>query len=62
MMIHPDVHRDLMRQRHSDLLRQARAYELARHIGEARDQERRSFLARRHLARKPQTSTQAAAG
>jgi hypothetical protein len=59
-VIHPDSHRDYMRQRHSDLLRQARSYELAKRIGEARDQERRTFLARLHLAQKPQTRTQPA--
>jgi hypothetical protein len=41
-----DVHRDYVRARHSDLLRLARAGELAARIGEARREERRTFLAR----------------
>ena len=45
-MQRPDVHRDYVRERHSDLLRLARAGELAARIGEARREERRTFLAR----------------
>ncbi|MGH3092993.1 MAG: hypothetical protein ACRDOG_11815 [Gaiellaceae bacterium] len=50
-MQQPDVHRDYVRSRHSDLLRVARAGELATRIGEARREERRTFLARlRHTS------------
>jgi hypothetical protein len=45
-MQRPDAHRDYVRERHSDLLRRARAGELAARIGEARREERRTFLAR----------------
>lgn len=45
-MPHPDFHRDYVRARHSDLLRSARAGELAARIGEARREERRTFLMR----------------
>ena len=45
-MQRPDVHRDYVRERHADLLRLARAGELAARIGEARREERRTFLAR----------------
>jgi hypothetical protein len=45
-MLQPETHRDLVRERHSDLLRQARAGELAQRLGAARRDERRSFLAR----------------
>lgn len=48
-MLHPDTHLDIARARHSDLLREARAGELARQIGESRREERRSFLARLRL-------------
>jgi hypothetical protein len=50
-MLHPDTHRDLVRERHSELLRQARAGELAQRLGTARRDERRSFLARLLLTR-----------
>jgi hypothetical protein len=42
----PERHLDYTRERHSDLLRQARAGELAARIGQARENERRSFLSR----------------
>jgi hypothetical protein len=45
-MLHPEAHLDMVRQRHSDLLRQARAGELAMRLAETRREERRSFLAR----------------
>ncbi len=45
-MLHPETERDVARARHSDLLRQARAGDLTRQLGEARREERRSFLAR----------------
>jgi len=45
-MTRPDVHRDYVRQRHSDLLRQARAGELAARLGESRREDRRTFLER----------------
>jgi hypothetical protein len=47
-MLHPEAHLDMVRQRHSDLLRQARAGELAMRLAETRREERRSFLARLH--------------
>jgi hypothetical protein len=53
-MLQPETHRDVVRERHSDLLRQARAGELAARVGEARRDERRSFLAR--LRRPPEPS------
>jgi hypothetical protein len=45
-MLQPETHRDVVRERHSDLLRLARAGELAAELGTARAEERRSFLAR----------------
>jgi hypothetical protein len=45
MRTRPETHLDL-RERHSDLLREARAGELAARIGESRRSERRSFLER----------------
>ena len=60
-MLQPEVHRDVVRERHSDLLRQARAGELATRLGEARRDERRSFLARLRRPSDPcQASTPAA--
>jgi hypothetical protein len=50
-MQRPDIHLDYVRARHSDLLRQARAGELAARIGESRREERRTFLARLWRAR-----------
>lgn len=50
-MQRPDVHLDYVRARHSDLLRQARAGELAARIGESRREERRTVLARLWRAR-----------
>jgi hypothetical protein len=47
-MLQPDIHRDLVRARHSDLLRQARAGQLATKIAAARREERRSVLPRLH--------------
>ena len=47
-MLQPEVHLDVVRDRHSDLLRQARSGELAARLGESRRAERRSFLARLH--------------
>jgi hypothetical protein len=52
-MLHPDTHLDIVRQRHSDLLREARAGELARQLADARRDERRSFLSRLRLGAKP---------
>ena len=46
-MQHPDVHLDYSRTRHSDLLRRARAGELADRMAASRREERRFFLARR---------------
>jgi hypothetical protein len=51
-MLQPEVHRDLVRARHSDLLREARAGDLATRLAAARREERRSFLVR--LQSKPQ--------
>ena len=45
-MLHPEIHLDIVRQRHSDLLREARTGELALRLAAARRQERRSFLSR----------------
>jgi hypothetical protein len=41
-----DLHRDYVRERHADLLRQARSGELAARLGEARREERLTFLVR----------------
>lgn len=59
-MLNPETQLDLIRARHSDLLREARAGELARRLGESRRDERRTFLARLRLRphpRPPSTST-----
>jgi hypothetical protein len=56
-MLQPETHLDVMRQRHSDLLRQARAGELAERLGAARREERRSFLSRLRPAPKPRPAT-----
>lgn len=57
-MLQPEAHRDVVRERHSDLLRQARAGELAARLGGARQDERRSYLARLRQPQEPcQTST-----
>jgi hypothetical protein len=50
-MLNPESHRDVVRDRHSDLLRQARTGELAAKLGEARREERRRLVAR--LRRQP---------
>jgi hypothetical protein len=47
----PGLHQDYVRERHSDLLRQARMGELAARIEASREDERRSFLARLHRER-----------
>jgi len=52
-MLQPEVHLDVVRDRHSDLLRQARSGELAARLGESRRAERRSFLARLHSRPEP---------
>jgi hypothetical protein len=60
-MLQPEAHLDVVRQRHSDLLRQARAGELAARVGESRRAERRSFAARLRPRPEPcQTSTRTA--
>ena len=60
-MQHPETHLDYTRTRHSDLLRRARAGELANRLAESRSDERRFFLARRRNERTPcQPSTPAA--
>jgi hypothetical protein len=50
-VVHPQIHLDIVRQRHSDLLREARAGQLAERLGSVRREERRSFLSR--LRREP---------
>lgn len=52
-MQHPETHLDYTRTRHSDLLRRARAGELATRLAESRSDERRFFLARRRHQRTP---------
>jgi hypothetical protein len=59
-MQHPDVHLDYSRTRHSDLLRRARAGELADRMAASRREERRFFLARRRDKAPCQPSTPAA--
>ncbi len=49
-MLRPETHLDVVRERHSDLLRQARTGELAHRLGTARRDERRSFLSRMRSA------------
>jgi hypothetical protein len=59
MHMRPETHLDYLRERHSDLLRQARAGELAARIGESRRAERRSFLERLwHARTSPRPATQ----
>ncbi|MGH3011935.1 MAG: hypothetical protein ACRDMY_08865 [Gaiellaceae bacterium] len=50
-MLHPETQLDLVRQRHNDLEREARAGHLAKRLAAARREERVSFLSR--LRRKP---------
>lgn len=60
-MLQPETHLDVVRARHSELLRAARRGELAIRLAESRREERRTFLAR--LRARPearQTSTSAA--
>lgn len=45
-MQQPEIHLDLARARHSDLLRLARTGELAARLAAARREERRSFVTR----------------
>ena len=45
-MQQPETHLDLVRARHGDLLRQARAGELAARLAVGRREERRSLVAR----------------
>ena len=52
-MLQPEVHLGVVRDRHSYLLRHARAGELAARLGEYRRAERRSFLARLHSRPEP---------
>ena len=62
-MLQPEVHRDVVHERHADLLRQARTGELSARVGETRRAERRSFLARLRARPEPrQTSTRATPG
>jgi hypothetical protein len=59
-MLQPESHLDVVRDRHSDLLRQARAGELAAELGAARAEERRSFLARLRARRQERPASQPA--
>lgn len=59
-MQQPETHLDVVRARHSDLLRQARAGELAARLAASRREERRS-LAVRLRGREPHGSSSAAA-
>ena len=45
-MQHPETHLDFVRQRHGDLLRQARTGELAARLAAGRREERRSLAIR----------------
>ena len=45
-MQQPEIHLDVARARHSDLLRLARSGELAARLAAARREDRRSFLTR----------------
>ena len=56
-MLQPETHLDIVRERHSDLLRQARTGELVLRLGAARREERRSFLSRLRDAPKPRQSS-----
>jgi hypothetical protein len=56
-MPQPDVHRDYIRERHSDLLRLARTGELAARLAESRREERRMYLARLWRARPVATAS-----
>jgi hypothetical protein len=58
-MLQPDIHRDLVRERHGDLLRQARAGELATRLAAARREERHSFLLRLHAKPEPRRPSSA---
>ena len=58
-MLQPETHLDIIRQRHSDLLRQARAGELALRMADSRREERRSFLARLRANNARRSSTPA---
>jgi hypothetical protein len=59
-MQQPETHLDVVRARHSDLLRQARAGELAARLAAARRAERRS-LAVRLRGREPGAASSATA-
>ncbi len=62
-MLQPEVHRDVVRERHSDLLRQARSGELAARLAESRRIERRLFLERLRPGSEPgRTSTRTVPG
>ena len=57
-MQQPETHLDIVRARHSDLLRQARAGELATRLAVGRREERRS-LAVRLRGREPRAASSA---
>ncbi|HSE81510.1 MAG TPA: hypothetical protein VLA87_07405 [Gaiellaceae bacterium] len=60
-MLQPETHLDVVDQRHSDLLREARTGELAVRLATARRRERRSLLARlRQAPERPESPNPAA--
>jgi hypothetical protein len=61
-MQQPERHLDVVRARHSDLLRQARAGELAARLATSRLDERRSLLIRLRKRRTDAASSTAPAG
>jgi hypothetical protein len=58
----PDIHLDVVRARHSDLLRQARAGELAARLAAGRREERRSLAVRLRESPATRVASSSAAG
>ena len=59
--MHPEIHRELQRERHAQLLREARSGRLAVAIAESRRADRRAWLPtlrRERIAAKPAASAQ----
>jgi hypothetical protein len=56
----PEIHLDLVRARHSDLLRQARVGELAARLAAGRREERRSLAVRLRESRTAHAASSAA--
>jgi len=52
-MLQPETHLDVVRERHSDLLRQARSGELAARLAASRREERRLLVMRRRSEPQP---------